>query len=183
MGAWLLFMAMMGGGGEAPPSGGCDWTAVSNDAWITVTSGASGSGAGTVGYDVAENLGAARVGTITVAGYTHTVYQAGVDDPGSGTGAVVTWQREPLRDTSNEAYATIMYPNGYQPCVDLFAVLGTPQRDTWAYGVARGGQRNVVIEAGCVRVYDPATGNELSAGVELDGVDVWLISETSSVRH
>ena len=39
---------------------GCAWTAVSNDAWITITSGASGSGSGTVSYTVAE-IGRAHV--------------------------------------------------------------------------------------------------------------------------
>ncbi len=34
---------------------GCGWTAVSNDGWITVTSGSSGSGNGSVGYSVAAN--------------------------------------------------------------------------------------------------------------------------------
>ncbi|HEU0177661.1 MAG TPA: BACON domain-containing carbohydrate-binding protein [Blastocatellia bacterium] len=54
----------------------CSWTAVSNVDWITVTSGASGSGAGTVGYSVAANSGAQRVGTITVNGQAFTVTQA-----------------------------------------------------------------------------------------------------------
>jgi hypothetical protein len=36
----------------------CDWTASSNAAWITVTSGASGSGNGTVSYSLTANTGA-----------------------------------------------------------------------------------------------------------------------------
>ena len=55
---------------------GCSWTAASNASWITVTSGASGSGNGTVGYSVAANTGAARTGTLTIAGSTFTVSQA-----------------------------------------------------------------------------------------------------------
>ncbi|QQS32895.1 MAG: carboxypeptidase regulatory-like domain-containing protein [Acidobacteriota bacterium] len=66
----------------------CDWTAVSNDAWITVTSGSSGTGDGTVEYTVAANTGEARTGTITVAGETFTVTQAAscptVSIPASG---------------------------------------------------------------------------------------------------
>src|SRR5262249_10582061 len=34
----------------------CDWTAVSNDAFIQVTSGASGSGGGLVNYSVSANV-------------------------------------------------------------------------------------------------------------------------------
>ncbi len=56
---------------------GCNWTAVSNDAWLTVTGGASGTGNGTVTYSVAANLGPPRMGTLTIAGLTHTVTQNG----------------------------------------------------------------------------------------------------------
>ncbi|MGA8130664.1 MAG: BACON domain-containing carbohydrate-binding protein [Syntrophobacteraceae bacterium] len=55
---------------------GCAWTAVSNASWISVVSGASGSGSGTVTYSVtANNAGASRVGTLTIAGKTFTVTQ------------------------------------------------------------------------------------------------------------
>jgi hypothetical protein len=57
---------------------GCGWTAASNATWITVTAGASGSGSGTVSYTVAGNSSAAaRTGTLTIAGQTVTVNQAG----------------------------------------------------------------------------------------------------------
>lgn len=55
---------------------GCAWTAVSNSDWLTVTSGASGSGGSTVGYSAAANSGALRTGTITIGGQTFTVNQA-----------------------------------------------------------------------------------------------------------
>ncbi|HEY6805513.1 MAG TPA: M36 family metallopeptidase [Pyrinomonadaceae bacterium] len=57
---------------------GCNWTAVSNSAFITVTSGSSGSGSGTVGYSVAANTATtSRSGSITIAGITFNVTQAG----------------------------------------------------------------------------------------------------------
>ncbi len=56
--------------------GSCAWTASSNTAWITVTSGASGTGSGTVGYSyTANNTGDQRTGTITIAGKTFTLTQ------------------------------------------------------------------------------------------------------------
>jgi hypothetical protein len=55
----------------------CDWTATSNAAWISVTSGANGMGNGTVGYSVQANTGASRSGTITIAGQTFTINQDG----------------------------------------------------------------------------------------------------------
>ena len=55
---------------------GCSWTAVSNSSFITITSGASGSGSGTVTYSVAANSSTARIGSLTIAGLTHSVSQA-----------------------------------------------------------------------------------------------------------
>ena len=66
-----------GGSGNVDVTAACDWTAVSNAAWITVTSGASGSGNGTVGYTIASNTNFARTGTITIAGQMFTVSQSG----------------------------------------------------------------------------------------------------------
>ncbi len=66
-----------GTGSTAVSSGsGCTWTATSNAPWITVTSGATGSGNGTVAFGVAPNSTAERIGTITIAGHTFTVTQA-----------------------------------------------------------------------------------------------------------
>lgn len=55
---------------------GCAWTATSNANWLTISSGSSGSGNGTVNFNIAANTGPARVGTLTIAGQTHTVNQS-----------------------------------------------------------------------------------------------------------
>lgn len=57
-------------------SGGCTWTAASNVPWISVASGASGTGTGSVAYAASANTGPARSGTMTVAGQTFTLTQA-----------------------------------------------------------------------------------------------------------
>ena len=54
---------------------GCVWTARSNANWITVRSGASGSGSGAVEFRVEKNTGGDRTGTLTIAGHTFTVRQ------------------------------------------------------------------------------------------------------------
>ncbi len=52
------------------------WTTTSNDSWITVTGGASGTGNGTVRLSVqANSTGNARTGTVTIAGQTFTIQQ------------------------------------------------------------------------------------------------------------
>ena len=58
---------------------GCSWSAASNASWITITSGASGAGNGSVNYSVAgyDVLNGDRQGTITVAGRTVTIEQHG----------------------------------------------------------------------------------------------------------
>lgn len=53
----------------------CDWRAVSNNSWIHITAGASGSGNGTVEYSVDKNGGLVRVGTIIIGGREFTVSQ------------------------------------------------------------------------------------------------------------
>jgi hypothetical protein len=57
---------------------GCSWTAVSNVSWITIVSGKSGTGNGTVKYSVSQNTAtASRTGTLTIGGQTFTVTQSG----------------------------------------------------------------------------------------------------------
>jgi hypothetical protein len=55
----------------------CAWTAVSSNSFVTITSGSSGTGNGTVSYFVAANMGTARTGTMTIAGQMFTVDQTG----------------------------------------------------------------------------------------------------------
>ncbi len=65
---------------------GCSWVATSNAGWISVTSGSSGSGNGTVNYSVTANTTTSqRTGTITIAGKTFTVTQ---DAASSGSPAI-----------------------------------------------------------------------------------------------
>ncbi len=55
---------------------GCSWVATSNAGWITITSGSSGAGNGTVGYSVTANSGAQRSGTISINGQAFTITQS-----------------------------------------------------------------------------------------------------------
>jgi hypothetical protein len=54
----------------------CPWNAMSNDSWIVITSGSSGTGVGAVSYQVSPNTAASlRTGTMIIAGQTFTVAQ------------------------------------------------------------------------------------------------------------
>lgn len=60
------------------------WTAISTAPWITITSGAAGSGSGAIAYSVAPNPSTnARIGGITIGGFTFSVSQAGAIVPGA----------------------------------------------------------------------------------------------------
>ena len=76
--------------GVTPSSSICSWIAISdNSDWITITSGSSGSGNGTVFYSVSANTGSSsRTGTITIHGdraYTFTITQSPPNLPDTRT--------------------------------------------------------------------------------------------------
>jgi len=57
-------------------SSSCPWSATSSESWLTVVSGASGTGAGVVMYRVAANTsGLARAASLSIGGQTFTVNQ------------------------------------------------------------------------------------------------------------
>jgi hypothetical protein len=65
-----------GGSVSVSTATACTWTASSNVPWLIITSGAIGTGNGSVAFNVAANAGASRTGTMTIAGQTFTVTQA-----------------------------------------------------------------------------------------------------------
>lgn len=68
---------------------GCSWAAIKDSLWVGITSGASGSGSGTMSYSVLQNTGAARTGTIAVADKIFSLAQSGVVDPSCGNLKVI----------------------------------------------------------------------------------------------
>jgi len=100
---------------------GCAWTAVSNAAWITISAGSSGTGNGTVSFNVGANTSSSsRSGTLTIAGSTFTVNQSApctftvsplALTPGSsgatGTLSVTTQGGCPWTASSSATWATV----------------------------------------------------------------------------
>jgi serine protease AprX len=109
---------------------GTNWTAVSSDSWIIITSGGSGTGNGTVFYSVRENFEERlRIGTITIANRKYTVRQDGtgtgnctnaitptaqsfVGLGGNGTIQVIAGEDCIWNATSNANWVTITSDNG-----------------------------------------------------------------------
>ena len=74
-----ISISALGGAGTAvsvTTFSACAWTAASNASWLTILSGASGTGNGTVSYSVLPNTGGVRTGTLTVAERTVTISQS-----------------------------------------------------------------------------------------------------------
>jgi hypothetical protein len=70
-----------GGTGNISVTAGstCAWTATSSASWVSITSGKSGKGNGTVKYNVSKNLSYnSRSTTLTVAGKTFQITQKGL---------------------------------------------------------------------------------------------------------
>lgn len=87
-------LSIAGTGGTASLSvtagTGCAWTASSSAAFVTITSGTSQTGNGTVNITVAENSGDPRSATLTIAGQTVAVAQAAGDQLyGNWAGTIV----------------------------------------------------------------------------------------------
>ena len=82
------FTAAGGGGNIAVTAGStCPWAAASDTNWITVTSGASGNGSGTVAFSVAANTATSvRASTLSVAGQIVTVSQSAHLVPSASAG-------------------------------------------------------------------------------------------------
>lgn len=74
---------------------GCDWTAESDAAWLTIEDGATGSGPGSFRYRVAEHSDSGtRTATVTVVDQVFTVEQTGVDQTAC-TYSVIPVEHEP----------------------------------------------------------------------------------------
>jgi hypothetical protein len=79
------------GGGSGTVSvaaaSGCAWTSTSNSSFVNITGGSSGTGNGTVSFSVLSNGSTStRSGSMTIAGQTVTITQAGVSGGGSYDG-------------------------------------------------------------------------------------------------
>lgn len=161
---------------------GCTWTASSQASWITLVSGTTGAGNGTVAMNVAINTGGQRTGTITVAGQVHTIIQAaplalcsytlnsstasvgtagGTVDVGVTTGAGCNWTA-----ASQVSWITMTTAAGTGSGVSRFTV--APNSGGQRSGtVTIAGQTFTVSQAGspvCTYSLDPTTQSVAALG-------------------
>jgi hypothetical protein len=184
---------------------GCDWTAVSSASWLTIESGTSGTGPGTVTFDAAANTGTgARSANLTVAGRTFPVTQAGIGcsytvspttrtSPAAGeavsvsvtTGSGCTWTR-----TSNASWLTFdgatNRTGGGTVTVTVAANTGTSQRTAAATIAGRTLQVTQPGSPGCTYTVTPssisvtASGGDRTASVNTGSGCTWAVSSVPS---
>jgi hypothetical protein len=137
----------------------CPWSSIPGAFWIMITSGASGSGNGSVNFTVAANSGAARQATITIAGLTYTVNQ----DASTGGGATlnsITVTPNPASvaaGLTQQFTATGNYSDGSMKNITASATwsssslaVATINAGGLASGVARGGPVTITAALGGV---------------------------------
>ncbi len=119
---------------------GCAWSVLNSTAWITVTSGPSGTGNGSVTYSFTSNSSTtSRSGTLTIGGQTFTVTQQGASAgpvkaasgvpvyasvPANGSATACTMaQQQYAIDVPSGATQLVVALNGSQD-LDLFVRKG-----------------------------------------------------------
>jgi hypothetical protein len=168
-----------GNGSVAVTAGaGCAWTASSGASWITVTSGASGSGSGTVAFTAASTTGPSRSGTIAIADRTVTVVQgngctfaiapAGQSVPsGGGSGSFTVNAGSGCAWTATASAAWIAITSGASG-TGAAPVQFTVAANTGAARIgtitAAGQTFTVTQDTGCSAVVAPATIGAPAAG-------------------
>ena len=158
-----------GGGGTITVTGTGAWTAVSDSAWITVKSGASGDGDGKVMFTVGENTTAdTRIGhinvndnvyTITQYGYTGTISPTSVTvDRNGKTGTIsvtvdagVEWSATP-----NVDWITVTPTSGRNVGQVTYTVATYPGVVSRSGSIAIAGQTFTVTQTGVDVNLEPA---------------------------
>lgn len=104
-------VSVAAGGGSGPgitvsTSAACSWVATTGTPWLTITSGSSGSGNGTVHFTASQNTADARAGSLSIAGQTVAVNQA------SGCVYAVTLTPTSFRDEGGTGLGTVTTAQG-----------------------------------------------------------------------
>ena len=152
--------------------GGCNWTAVPSDSFVTITSGSSGAGNGTVTFSVASNNGPQRTASIVVGGQVFNITQSGggpcAPTPisiGQTINGNLTTNDCPLGDgtfydaysfsgTAGQRVAVSMTSNQF----DTFLILNGPDGSPLAADDDGGGGTNSRIPPGSSFITLPTTG-------------------------
>jgi hypothetical protein len=111
-----------GGAGRIDVNTGstCAWSVSGLPPWISLSSGASFTGPGSVSYTVAANNAAAKSGSFAVAGFTFTVSQSGGN---GGVSATLVPQNTMAAPGRNFDLAIVLSSGGQFPAAGVFDVI------------------------------------------------------------
>jgi hypothetical protein len=153
---------------------GCDWTATKTGDWITVTSGASGTGSGVVAYTVAANPDTSpRFGSLTIKDQVHTITQDGAScsyslfpetrtfPPTAGSGSVTITAPQGCGWTASSTAAWIVLnssPSGSGNGVVDYLIQPNPETSERSGSIAVQGRLHTITQEGlnCTYVLTPA---------------------------
>ena len=134
---------------------GCPWTAASGVTWMTITSGSSGTGNGTVNYSISSNTGGSRTSSSTIAGRVFTVTQSGATTYAITASAGAGGSINPSGSVSvvqggNQSF-TISANTGYQ--ISNVTVDGVPQGAINSYTFSNVTAAHTISATFSVRTY------------------------------
>ncbi len=135
---------------------GCGWDADPSHNWITILSGESGEGNGTIQYSVDTNISTPRQGNIQVVNKLHTINQEGTGGGGNGDPAT-----EWLWTVSLDG--TVVYSNTEPHFDHAFAVPGTYVVELEAGNCAGSATSSQFLE-----ILDPPSSSTCSDGIVTD---------------
>jgi C1A family cysteine protease/methionine-rich copper-binding protein CopC len=169
----------------------CNWTAASNNAWITITAGSSGTGNGTVSYTVSQNYDSKqRTGTITVADKTFTITQAGLPptvvstSPADGAMGVSVGQTITVTFSESMNSASVLTYSNYS--------YSTPSGGTTTLSPATGSLTynsqskqlsyipSTALISGTTYTVTISTGVQDDEGVHMTSSHTWIFTTASS---
>lgn len=100
----------------------CNWTVLSGDPWVTITSAAAGTGPAAVSYRIdANTLPYARSGLISIGSVPFSITQTGINGAPVNLSFDPTWGGASLRNFDIK----IGDPNGWEDIARVNAVIGT----------------------------------------------------------
>jgi len=118
---------------------GCSWSVTGAPAWITISAGATGTGNGTVSFNIAANTGVARSATLTIAGKSFTVNQAANNTACDPSGATLSSYSASIPTTGSTVALNVTYPG----C--SWSVTGAPSWVTVTSGATGVGNGSVQL--------------------------------------
>ncbi len=193
-----------GGSGtiKVTPKASCPWTAINTNSWITITSGGSGTGTGTVNYVIGENrVTGRRSGNIVIDDRVFTVSQWGTNcevavnpatrehsaSPEAVTNTISTASLCPWVVENTNGWISILSPlSGNISSNLIYSVAPNFGAETRTGVVTVNGETLIITQSACSLSIEPAARAHLfsastgSICVAAGPICAWSVSTTNT---